>query len=149
MQLRALKPQWGGITFEVVFYYFFRISIITTITGSFFIVNLNYVHSKIFSSLSKSRWNSRKEFDPRFVKICPHLGAVHKLCRFKIQDFLPLPSPPLLPFLLSRVYVINRLFVPRFILFWWQVLRYSRKLFKIICGLIYLHTCFSKLYIFF
>ena len=44
MQLRALKPQWGGITFEVVFYYFFRISIITIITGSFFIVNLNYVH---------------------------------------------------------------------------------------------------------
>ena len=43
MQLRALKPQWGGITFEVVFYYFFRISIITTITGSFFIVTLNYV----------------------------------------------------------------------------------------------------------
>ena len=122
------------------------------------------VCSKIFSTLSKSRWNSRKDFNPivasekfqikwgqvhMLVKIYPRLGAVHKLCRFKIDDFLPLPSPPLSHFLLSRVYVINRLFVPRFILFWWQVLRYSRNLFKIICGLIYLHTCFSKLYIFF
>ena len=57
-----------------------------------------YIHLKMWKLEICRAWMSTTAL---------HFGAVHKLCRLKIGDFWP--PPPLSSFLLSRVYLLNRL----------------------------------------
>ena len=55
----------------------------------------HHVHTE--SCISESPWGPHHNF----------LGAVHKLCCLKIGNFWP--TPPMLSFLLSKLYLVNRL----------------------------------------